>query len=158
MAGFPRGVVAGEGDPLRATAGRSLPRCGSQRLSPEVGCPGGARGGTWVAPGGRGAEGTRAPPAIRGEARTRSPEWEEEGSAEALGAAGGRVVFPTGRPAGILARYPWATVAGFHPGPQGMLQTPKVSPSSEGHQMRTEFTGCPHFLFFVLPPPPPRGC
>lgn len=42
MAGFPRCVVAGEGDPLSATAGRSLPRCGCRRLSPEAGCTGGA--------------------------------------------------------------------------------------------------------------------
>lgn len=34
MAGFPRCVVAGEGDPLRATVGRSLLRCGCRPLSP----------------------------------------------------------------------------------------------------------------------------
>lgn len=62
---------------------------------------------------------------------------------------GGRAGFPTGRPEGILARHPWATLAGFHPRLQGMLQTPKVSPE-EGHQMRTEVTGCPHH------PPSPR--
>lgn len=77
--------------------------------------------------GGRGTEETRASPAIRGEARTRSPEWEE-GSAKTLGAAGS---VPEGEARGILERHPWAIQ-----GRRECYRHLSISPG-EGHQMRT---------------------
>lgn len=90
MAGFPRCVVAGEGDrgpqPAEVWLSASVPRGRVHRRSRRG--PGSPLGG--------GARRKLALlPCLRGEARTRSPEWEE-GRAKALGAAGS-----------VPERHPW---------------------------------------------------
>lgn len=124
MAGFPRGVVAGEGDPLPATAGRSLPRCGCRRLSLEVGSPGGA-GGDPGRPRGEGRGGDTS--------FSRSPEWEER-SAKALGSAGS---VPEEEARGISERHPCAPpLLFFIQGRRECCRHLWRSPE-EGHQTKT---------------------